>query len=146
MSDLYELIAARVRDLCPDLVDVRAATSAAELAGAPTGPIPVVHVVPAAERWSAVSEAGFRVVQSGRLAFSCIVALTFPSGFAEWTQTRQALRACLLGWTPTEAAEVNGPIEATGARLLTFSPDDGGRWLHAFDFIVPAQATIEVQS
>lgn len=140
MSDLYQTIAGHLGARVQAAASVSAATSALEADSMALGPVPVVLVVPAAERWASPPEAGLLVTVGGRLAFSCVVALTFPGGFAEWSAVRQQLRAALLGWTP-DHAEVAGPVEASGARLLEFTPAEGGRWLHAFDFNLPAQAT-----
>lgn len=140
MSDLFQAIADHLAGALTAASEVRAATSALEADSLVLGPTPTVLVVPSAERWTPPREAGLRVTVTGRLGFSCVVALTFPGGFPEWSAVREQLRAALLGWTP-EHAEVAGPVEAAGARLLEFTPAEGGRWLHAFDFILPAQAT-----
>ncbi len=140
MSDLFKTIADRLGPLCPAMAEVRSATSAQEANDAVLGPVPIGLVIPAAERWSPVTEAGLMVTQSGRIAFSVVVALASAQGGEAWTQARRELRAALLGWTPADD-EISGPAEASGARLLNFSSEHGGRWLHAFDFTLPSQAT-----
>lgn len=144
MSDLYQAIANHLRPACPAAISIEAATSAAEAEHHNLGPVPIVLVIPAGERWSPVREAGLRVTQSGLIAFSCIVALTSPGGAAEWSAVRDQLRDALLGWTP-DHSDIVGPVQATGARLLTYSSEAGGRWLHSFDFNLPAQTTYGIQ-
>ena len=145
MSDLFQTLADRLAPRLPAAAQVRAATSAVEAEHEPLGPAPTVLVVPAAERWTPVREAGLRVSQPGVIAFSCVVGLTFPGGFAEWSAVRAEIRAALLGWTP-DHPEAAGPIEASGARLLAYDPSEGGRWLHAFDFNLPVRASYEHQN
>lgn len=144
MSDLFQAIADHLRPLCPAAADVSPATSAVQAEDQALGSIPVVLVIPAGERWTPPREAGLHVTVQGRISFSCVVAMTFPGGAAEWTALRGQLRAALLGWTPNDP-EVAGPVEASGARLLAYSADHGGRWIHAFDFNLPAQASYGIQ-
>lgn len=144
MSDLYAAIASHLNDLCPAASGVTSATSVAEVDSMVIGPVPTVVVIPAAESWTPPREVGLWITVSGRLAFSCIVALTAPAGGEAWSEIRAQLRAALLGWTPAEP-EVAGPVEARGARLLSYSAERGGRWLHAFDFTLPAQASYGIQ-
>lgn len=143
MSGLFDMLAARVSE-CPSVGEVRAATVAAEAEDMALGPVATVLIVPAAERWTPVREAGMRVGASGQFGFSCVVALTFPGGFAEWEAVRQEIRAALLGWEP-QWPEAAGPVQASGGRLLAYSAEAGGRWIHAFDFNLPVQATYEHQ-
>lgn len=145
MAGLFEILAERVRTLCPSVGVAQAATVSAEAEDMPLGPVPTVLVVPAAERWNPVREAGMRVSTNGRFAFSCVLALTNPGGFPEWEACRAEVRAALLGWTP-DWPEAAGAIEASGARLLAYSADAGGRWIHAFDFSFQTQATYEHQT
>lgn len=143
MSGLFDILAARLAE-CPSVGEARPATVAAEAEDMSLGPVATVLVVPAAERWNPVREAGMLVSTGGRFGFSCVVALTFPGGFPEWEAVRTEIRAVLLGWTPPWA-EACGPIEASGGRLLAYSAEAGGRWIHAFDFNLPVQATYEHQ-
>lgn len=145
MTDLYQTIADRLRPLVTAAADVVAATSAAEAETLPLGPVPIVLVVPAGERWSEPGDAGFIVSVFGRIGFSCVVALTLPGGAVEWTAVRDQIRGALLGWTP-DVADAVEPVRATGARLLTYSAEDGGRWLHSFDFSLPVQTSYGVQT
>lgn len=138
MSDLYTLIAGRLAPRCLTAASVSAATSAEEVEALPVGVQPTLLVVPAGERWSPPRDASILVRQEGRIAFSVIVALTRPGGAPEWSQVRAEIRAALLGWLPPDP-EVSGPIEAVGARLLAWSADQGGLWVHGFDFACPAQ-------
>ena len=144
MSGLFERLAERAAD-CPAVAQARAASHASEMDAEVLGVGATVLVVPAAERWTEPREAGMRVSVGGRIGFSCVVALTYPSGFAEWETVRDQLRAVFLGWT-LDHPEVVGPAYAAGARLLAYSADHGGRWVHSFDFFLPAQATYEHQS
>lgn len=144
MSGLFEQITAKVA-ACPAVGQALAATSASEAEHLALGPVATVLIVPAAERWNPVREFGMRVSASGRISFSCVVALTFPAGFAEWEAVRSQIRTALLGWIP-DHPEVTGAVEAAGARLLAFSAQADGRWIHAFDFNLPAQASYEHQS
>lgn len=145
MSDLYQAIADRLRVTLTTAADVQAATSAAEIDHAPLGPVPTVLVVPSGERWTAPREAGLYVSTSGLISFACVVGLTTPGGSAEWTAVREQIRGALLGWSPS-IDEAAGPVFAAGARLLSWSSDQGGRWLHSFDFSLPAQASYGVQT
>lgn len=145
MSDLFTAIADRLAPLVSAAASVRAATSAAEVETEVLGPVPVVLVVPSGERWVEPREAGFQVSAAGRLGFSCVVAMTLPGGAPEWSAVRAQIRAALLGWTP-DAPDAAGPVYAAGGRLLAYSAGDGGRWVHAFDFNLPAQATYGIQS
>ncbi len=144
MSDLFTIIADHLAGLVTAAASVTAATSAVQAEDMVLGAVPIVLVAPTGERWEPPREAAFQVTVSGRIAFSCIVALTFPGGAAEWSAVRDQLRQSLLGWTP-DWPEAAKPIEASGARLLAFSAEDGGRWLHAFDFNLPVQATYGIQ-
>ncbi len=144
MSDLFETIAAHLTALCPSAATVVAATSAAEIESMPIGPVPTIIVVPAAETWLSPREAGMQVTVTGVIGFSCVVALTVPGGAPAWSAVRAELRAALMGWTP-DHPEAAKPVEASRARLLAYSSDAGGRWLHAFDFNLPAQATYGIQ-
>lgn len=141
---LFEELATRA-GTCPAVGHAQPATVAAEAEDMALGPVATVLVVPAAERWNPVREAGLKVSTGGRFGFSCVVALTFPAGFAEWEAVRDQLRAAFLGWTPAWS-EASGPVEAAGGRLLAYSAEAGGRWIHAFDFNIPVQATYEHQS
>lgn len=145
MSGLFETLADRVRTQCPSVGAARPATSVAEADSEPIGPVATVLVVPAAEGWRSPPSAGLIVSQSGRIGFTCIVGLAFPGGFSEWEAVRAELLAAFRGWTPpgVEAAE---PVEFAGAQLIAFGAEEGGRWLHAFNFNFPAQATYEVQT
>ncbi len=143
MSGLFDVIAERLV-LCPSIGAAEAATTAAQANDMPLGPTATVLVVPAAERWNPIREAGLIVSAQGRFAFSCVLALTFPGGFAEWEAARADIRSALLGWVPAWPEAV-GPIEASGARLLAYSAAEGGRWIHAFDFSFPVQSTYEHQ-
>ena len=143
MSGLFAILAQRVGQ-CPSVGQAIPATIAAEAETMTLGPIATVLVVPAAERWNPVREAGMMVSTGGRFSFSCVVALTFPGGLPEWEAVRTEIRAALLGWTPPWS-EAAGPIEASGGRLLAYSAAADGRWLHAFDFNLPVQATYEHQ-
>lgn len=144
MSGLFEILAARANG-CPSVGLARAASHASEMDAEVLGQQATVLVVPAAERWNEPRDFGMQVSVGGRIGFSCVVALTYPSGFAEWETVRGELRAAFLGWTPVHP-EVTGPAYASGARLLAYSADHGGRWVHAFDFFLPSQATYEHQS
>lgn len=144
MTDLYQAIADRLREKLTTAVDVQAATSSAEIDHAPLGPTPTVLVVPSGERWSPPREAGFQVSVSGLISFACVVGLTTPGGSAEWTAVRSQIRAALLGWTP-DVEEAAMPVFAAGARLLSWSSDRGGRWLHSFDFSLPVQVSYGAQ-
>lgn len=144
MSGLFDELAARAAT-CPAVGHAQPATVAAQAEDMDLGEVATVLVVPAAERWSPVREAGLRVSASGRVSFTCVVALTFPAGFAEWETVRDQLRAAFLGWTPAWPQAV-GPVEAAGGRLLAYSAEAGGRWIHAFEFNIPVQASYEHQS
>lgn len=144
MSDLFTLIAARLGPLCPAAAAVVSATSAAEITDMVLGPVPTVVIIPAGESWSPSNQAGLWVTVAGRIGFSCIVAMTFPGEVEAWSATRAQIRAALLGWTPADP-EVTGPAEASRGRLLSYSAEAGGRWLHAFDFNLPAQASYGIQ-
>lgn len=143
--DLYQLAAAHLTVLCPSAASITAATSQAEAEQHPLGPVATVLVVPSAETWSAPRDAGLVVSAAGSLRFACVVGLTYPAGHSEWSQIRAEIRAALLGWTP-DLPEAAAPVHAAGGRLLAYSADEGGRWLHAFDFILPVQASYEHQS
>lgn len=144
MSDLFTVIAERLAGACPAAQTAVSATSAAEIDSMVLGPVPIIVVVPAAEAWSPPPEAGLQVTVAGRLGFSCIVALTFPAEIGAWSAVRGEIRAALLGWRP-DVDEAAGPVEASRGRLLSYSSEAGGRWLHAFDFNLPAQATYGIQ-
>lgn len=144
MSDLYQIIADHLRGACPTPAAIEPATSAAEAEAQVVGSVPIVLVIPAGERWIAVREAGLQVTQAGLISFSCVVAMTAPGGSSDWTAVRTELRAALLGWTP-DCPEIAGPVQASGARLLSYSSEAGGRWLHSFDFNLPAQATYGIK-
>lgn len=144
MSDLFTAIAEFLAPKVSAAANVVAATSAADADSQVFGPIPTVMVVPAAERWNEPKEAGLFVSTSGRIGFSCIVGMTFPGEREAWSTVREQLRAGLLGWTP-DHPEAAGPIYAAGGRLLAYDPADGGKWLHAFDFQLPAQASYGIQ-
>lgn len=143
MSGLFDILAERVGQ-CASVGLAVPATVAAEAETMSLGPVATVLIVPAAERWNPVREAGMKVSASGRFSFSCVVALTFPGGFPEWEAVRTEIRSTLLGWTPPWAEAV-GPIEASGGRLLAYSAEADGRWIHAFDFNLPVQASYEHQ-
>lgn len=144
MADLFTQIAEHLAAICPDAASVVSATSIVEVTELVLGPVPTVVVIPAAESWREPNEAGFMVSVAGRIGFSCIVALTFPAETAAWSAVRAQIRAGLLGWTP-DHPDVTGPAFAKGGRLLSYSSEAGGRWLHAFDFSLPAQASYGIQ-
>ena len=146
MSGLFEILTARLTERCDTLSTVTPGRVAAEVENMAVGPDPIVLIVPAAERWSPVDQAGMKVTASGRFGFSCVLAMTEPSGVDVWEASRRQIRAALLGWTPDEWSETAGPIEASGARLLAYSAEAGGRWIHAFDFNLPVQASYEHQA
>ncbi|MCW5723444.1 MAG: hypothetical protein KIS81_00635 [Maricaulaceae bacterium] len=150
MSGLYEAVAARITAECPAAAQARAATAAAEADAEVLGPAPSVLVVPAAERYQPVREAGLHVSQRGSIGFSCVVALTFPGGYPQWTAIRGELIATLAGWTPPDSGFETelpaAPVEYAGARLLSYAAELGGRWLHAFDFTLPVQRSYPHQS
>lgn len=145
MTGLLQQIAERLSARCLSLSSVTPGAVAAELETHALGEVPIVLVVPAAERWSEVREAGMKVSAGGRFAFSCVLGMTSPAGVVEWEAARQEIRAALLGWTPL-GSDIAGPVQAAGARLLAFSAEAGGRWLHAFDFNLPVQASYEHQA
>lgn len=145
MSGLFESLTARLTECCDALGAVAPGAVAAQAETMPLGPVPIVLVVPAAERWSPVDQFGMKVSVAGRFAFSCVLAMTEPAAVAEWETCRDQIRAALLGWTPGWS-ESSGPIEASGGRLLAYSADAGGRWIHAFDFNLPVQASYEHQA
>ncbi len=147
MSDLFTAVADRLRGACPSAAQVTPAMAAVDAESMALGPIATVLVVPAAESWRPVSEAALQVCAEGRMAVTCVVGLTFPAGFGEWSTIRREIRAALLGWTPTiDGPEVvGGPFMAAGGRLLSYDPQEGGRWVHGFDFTLPIQQTYEHQ-
>lgn len=150
MSGLYQAISDHLKSAATSAFDVRPATSAAEAEHEALGAIPRLLVIPAAERWDRVREAGLHVSQGGAISFSVVVALSYPGGFAEFETLRGELKAALCGWTPPDPGPAGdrpaGPVEHSGARLLSYSAEAGGRWLHSFDFLFPAQRSYAHQS
>lgn len=145
MSDLYIETATRITAECPAVGFARAATTAAQAEDEVLGEVATVLVVPAAERWDPVREAGMFVSQAGRVGLSCVVGLAGVDVHAQWSQVRQELLTALRGWIPADP-DAAGPLEYAGARLLAYSAEAGGRWLHSFDFNLPVRASYEHQA
>jgi len=145
MEGFYTAVAERLRLRCPALIQVETGTDARQAAEMlALGPDVTALVTPLADRADPVAEASFMVSQTERWRFAVTLALTFPGGFEQFEPARDQLKAALRGWSPPEAAT---PIQYAGSSLLQYSAgQDGGRWLHLFEFSLTFQATYGHQS
>lgn len=145
IEGLYEQAAARIRDLCPSVIQVEtgmAAEAAADMLA--LGPDVTALVTPLSDTADPVRDASFFVSQRVRELFGVTLALTYPGGFAQFEPARREILRTLCGWAPDEAAM---PVAYAGGRILQYSAGQaGGRWLHLLQFAVPSQLTYEHKS
>jgi len=84
-----------------------------------------------------------KVSQQETWRIGVTLVLTFPGGFPQFEPARDQIKGTLRGWTPAGASK---PVQYAGSRLLQYSAgQDGGRWMHLFEFTVTTQESYEEQ-
>lgn len=144
MQGLYEAAAQRIRVNCPAVLQVETGMSAPELVETlAIGPDVTVLITPLGDRADPVREAAMMVSQGETWRIGCTLVLTFPGGFSQFEPARDQMKAALRGWSPAGSST---PVQYAGSRLLQYSAgQDGGRWMHLFEFTLTTQATYEHQ-
>lgn len=122
---------------------VAVGTSVADVEAWAVGSNAGALVVPLGDRAAPIREAGFRVTQQETHNLGVVISLSFPGGFAQFEPACDAAKVCLRGWSPEGSAS---PVQYLGGRLLSYEPEDSGRWLHLLEFAVTCLTTIEDQS
>lgn len=145
MQGLYQAIADRITANCPAVLQAETGMSAAELVEQlAIGPDVTALVTPLGDRADPVGSAGMMVSQRETWRIGVTLVLTFPGGFSQFEPARDQIKATLRGWSPEGSSM---PVQYAGSRLLQYSAgQDGGRWMHLFEFSVPTQETYGHQS